>query len=421
MNKSMIAVALGAAGLAAAGGYFYLQQQPDSSASHVAGAAAPAAAGASAANKGGGAARPPGGGGPISVTTVKAQQRDQRITLEATGTVSSLNVVDIKPQVSSKVEQVHVKEGQFVRRGELLFTLDNRADAVNVTKMRAQLARDQAALNDAQRQLARSRDLLEQKFVSQSAVDAAQTQVETQQAVVAASKAAVDAAVLGLGYHRITAPSAGRVGAVNVFPGSLVQPSGPALLTITQLDPIAVSFNLPQRNLDETLQGLREGGLPVSAQLPDRSDGTPGPRLDGKLQFVDSVVDQSSGSVRVKAVFDNPQQHLWPGGYVKVALAVRTLRDAIVIPQAAIVTGVKGRTVFVVDADDKVQPRPVEIVHPVGQDAVVSGLQAGDRIVVDGRENVRAGSKVVERGGQGGAGKPGRAGTPASGAAGVTP
>ena len=386
MKKSLIAVVLGLAGVAAAGWYVYRGQAPAAPASQA--GAAPGARGASR----------PGGSAPISVSTVKAVQRDQRVTFEATGTVSSLNTVDIKPQVSSTVEKVHVKEGQFVRRGDLLFTLDNRADAVSVTRARAQLARDQAAFADAQRQLARSRDLLSQQFVSQSAVDAARTQVETQQAVVAASRAAVAAAELQLGYHRIAAPSAGRVGAINVFPGSLVQPSGPALLTVTQLDPIAVTFNLPQRNLDETLKGLRQGGLPVTVQLPEKSDGSASAKLEGRLQFVDSAVDPASGSVRVKAVFDNPQQQLWPGAYVTVDIVLRTLRDAIVIPQAAIVTGQRGRSVFVVDAEDKVQARPVELVHPVGPEAVVTGLRAGERIVVDGRENVRAGSKVVERG-----------------------
>ncbi len=409
MKKTLIAVVLGLAGVAAAG-WMMVRETTPAAPERTAGAAASA-----------GAASRPGGGAPVSVSTVKAVQRDQRVTLEATGTVSSLTTVDIKPQVSSTVDKVHVKEGQFVRRGDLLFTLDSRADAVNVTKARAQLARDQAALADAQRQLARSRDLLAQQFVSQSAVDAAQTQAETQQAVVAAGRAALSAAELGLGYHRIVAPSAGRVGAINVFPGSLVQPSGTALLTVTQLDPIAVAFNLPQRNLQDTLQGLREGGLPVIAQLPERSDGSPGARLEGRLQFVDSAVDANSGSVRVKAVFDNPQQHLWPGAYVKVDIALRTLGGAIVIPQAAIVTGQKARSVFVVDADDRVQPRPIELVHPVGPEAVVTGLSAGERIVVDGRENVRAGSKVVERGARAAGVRSERGSAPASGAAGVTP
>lgn len=419
MRTTVIAGALGLAVLAGGGFYFFKQKQDAAGKAEAAAASGPKAGG-------GGGQRAPGSGPPVSVTTVKAVQRDQVVWFEATGTVSPLNTVDVKPQISSVITQVHVKEGQTVRRGELLFSLDSRTDAVNLTKAQAQLARDRAALADAQRQLARSRDLLAQKFVSQSAVDSSQTLVETQQAVAAASKAAVDAAQLALGYNRISAPSAGRVGAINVFVGSYVQPSGNALLTITQLDPIAVSFSLPQRNLADALKGLREGKLPVTARLPDSGAGsTAAPSLAGHLQFVDSVVDQASGTVRVKAVFDNPKQQLWPGAYVMVSMTLQTLKDAIVVPQTAIVTGPKGRSVFVVDAASKAAPRPVELVYSSGPDAVITGVEAGATVIVDGRENVRPGSAVVERSakraGGGGAGKPARAGAAASGASGTTP
>jgi RND family efflux transporter MFP subunit len=359
------------------------------------------------------------GGPPVSVTTVKAEQRDQLVSLEATGTVTSLNMVEVRPQVSSVIMKVHVREGQFVKRGDLLFTLDSRNDEVNVTKARAQLAKDQAALNDAKRQLDRSQDLLRQKFISQSAVDTSQTQVESQQAVVAASKAAIDAAQVGLGYNRIVAQSAGRVGAINVFPGSYVTPAGNALLTITQLDPIAVSFSLPQRNLNDALQGLRDGQLPVFAQLPDSTIARGG-SLTGRLQFVDSAVDLASGTVKVKAVFDNAKQQLWPGAYVNVRMGVQTLKDAIVVPQAAIITGQRGRTVYAVEGN-KAAVRRVELVYAAGSDAVVTGLKPGERIIVDGRQNVRAGSTVVERAAEGGRGAS-RPGKGASGAeAGNTP
>lgn len=417
MKTTVIAGALGFAVMAGGGFYFYQQKQASAKAE-----AAPAGAPKSA----GGGPRTPGSGGPISVTTVKAVKRDQVIAFEATGTVSPLNTVDVKPQISSVITQVHVKEGQSVKRGDLLFTLDNRSDSVNLTKVQAQLARDRAGLADAQRQFDRSRDLLSQKFVSQSAVDSSQTLVETQQAVVASSKAAVDAAQLSLGYNRISAPSAGRVGAINVYAGSYVQPSGTALLTITQLDPIAVSFSLPQRNLGDALQGLRDGKLPVTAKLPDSgTTGSVATSLDGQLQFIDSVVDQASGTVRVKAIFNNPKQQLWPGAYVNVSMALQTIQGAIVIPQTAIVTGPRGRSVLVVDADNKAAARPIELVYSSGPDAVVTGVEAGATVIVDGRENVRPGSTVVERSamrtGPGVAGKPGRAGVAASGASGSTP
>lgn len=346
-----------------------------------------AAAGASAPASG-------AGGPPVSVSTVKAVQRDVDITLEATGTVTALNSVDVRPQVSSTIAKVHIREGQFVKAGALLFTLDARADEVNVAKARAQLAKDQAALADAQRQYARSRELLAQNFISQSALDANQTLVDSATAVVAADRAAVEAAQVTLGFSRITAPSAGRAGAINVFPGSYVQPAGAPLVTITQIDPMSVAFSLPQRNLSDALQSLRGGGGSVTAVLPE-GRGT----LTGRLQFVDNSVDAASGTVKVKAVFDNRDEKLWPGAYVNVQLVVRTLKGAITVPQAAIIQGARGKTVYVVGDDRKAALRPVEVLEAVGDDAVVKGVKPGDRVVLDGRQNVRPGGLVVERGG----------------------
>jgi RND family efflux transporter MFP subunit len=332
------------------------------------------------------------GGAPVAISSVRAQHRDVDVVLEATGTVTALNSVDIRPQISSVITQVHIREGQFVKKGQLLFTLDARNDEVNVTKARAQLAKDMAALADAQRQLARSRDLFAQNFISQGAVDTNQTLVESQQAVVAADRAAIEAAQVGLSYTRIVAPTAGRAGAINVFPGTLVQSTGPVLVTITQLDPIAVGFSLPQRNLGEALQTLRGGGGKVFAVLPE-GRGT----ITGRLQFVDNAVDAGSGTVRAKAEFGNADEKLWPGAFVNVRFAVQTLKAAVVVPQAAIITGPGGRIVYVVDAGDKAQPRPVEITLPFGEEAVVTGLRAGERIVVEGRQNLRPGARVVER------------------------
>ncbi|MEQ1682467.1 MAG: efflux RND transporter periplasmic adaptor subunit [Burkholderiaceae bacterium] len=362
-------------------------------------AAAPAASGA--------ASRP--GGGAVSVTTVRAAQRDVDVVLEATGTVTALNSVDIRPQVSSVITKVHIREGQFVKAGELLFTLDARTDEVNLAKARAQMAKDMAALADAQRQLQRSRDLLVQNFISQGAVDTNQTLVDAQQAVVAADRAAIDAAQVGLSYNRITAPAAGRAGAINVFAGSTVQPGGTALVTITQLDPIAVSFSLPQRNLGDALQTMRAGGGKVIAVLPE-GRGT----INGKLQFVDNTVDANSGTVRVKAQFSNTNEALWPGSFVGVRLAIQTMKDAVVVPQAAVIQGPRGSVVYSVDAENKAVSRPVEVLYASGPDAVASGVRAGERIVLDGRQNLRPGVSVVEMAADPSGGRARRAGGGAS-------
>lgn len=334
----------------------------------------------------------PAGGATVTVTTVAARQEDFALELAATGTVSALNRVEIRPQVSAAITQVHIKEGQSVQAGQLLFTLDSRAAQVRVAQAQAQLQKDQATLGDAERQLARSRDLLRQEFVSQSAVDTNLSQVEAQRAVVAADQAAVQAARVDLGYARITAPGAGRVGAIAVYAGSYVTPAGTAMATITQLDPIAVSFPVPQRNVGDVLASLRAGGGRVVAQLPDG-----GGRVEGRLQFVDSAIDANSGTVQVKAQFANPQQLLWPGAYVDVRLAVRTLPGAILIPQAAIIQGAQARTAYVVGADGKAALKTVELLASAGDTAVVSGVQAGERVVVDGKQNLRPGATVAER------------------------
>ena len=367
------------------------------------------AAAASASGPGAAASAPP-----VSVTTVVVQRRDVEVMLEATGTVAALNSVDIRPQVASVITRVHIREGQFVTAGQPLFTLDARNDEVNITKAKALLAKDLAALADADRQLQRSRDLFAQNFISQGAVDTTQTLVESQRAVVASDRAAIEAARVGLSYSRIVAPSAGRAGAINVFAGSTVQPGGAALVTITQLDPIAVAFNLPQRNLGDALATLRSGGGKVAAVLPEGAG-----QVGGRLHFVDNAVDAGSGTVRVKAEFANRDERLWPGAFVTVRLVVQTLKGASVIPQVTIIQSPRGQIVYVVDAGNKAQPRRVEIVYASGEEAAVTGVKAGERIVVDGRQNLRPGASVIERPSGEDAGARGRRGGAASAVSGA--
>ena len=343
--------------------------------------------GSTAASPAGSASSPP-----VSVSTVRVQKRDVPVQLDATGTVAAINSVDVRPQVGGVITKVHIREGQFVQAGQLLFTLDARTAQASLSQAQAELQKDQAAQADAQRQLARSRELLAQGFVAQGAVDTSQAQVDAQAAAVSAARATIDAARVSLGYSRITAPTGGRAGAIVPVAGSTVQAGTTTLVTLTQLDPIAVGFNLPQRNLADALELLRSGGGTVTARLPER-----GKPLTGRLQFVDNLVDASSGTVKVKAVFDNKDQALWPGAFVDVRLNVQTLKDVLVVPQAAVIPSERGKTVYVVEAGNKAQPRRVEVVHAAGLEAVVTGLQPGDRVVVEGRQNLRPGSVVVER------------------------
>jgi RND family efflux transporter MFP subunit len=327
----------------------------------------------------------------VSVTLVRAQQRDMPVLMKASGIVTPVSNVDVKSQVTSVVTKVHFREGQFVRPGELLFTLDARADEASVAKARAQLQKDQAALADAQRQLVRSKDLLAQNFISKAALDTNQTLVDSQAAVLVTDQAAIDLARVSLSNAVIKAPSAGRVGAVNVFAGSAVQANQTSLVTITQLDPITVAFSLPQRNLPDVLAALQGGGAVVTAVLPEGAGS-----LTGRLQFVDNAVDASAGTVKVKAVFDNKEAKLWPGAFVDIALTVRTVKDAVIVPQAAIIQAARGPIVYVVE-NGLATSRPVELLYAQGGDAAVKGVQAGESIVVDGKQNLRAGASVVER------------------------
>lgn len=350
--------------------------------------AAPAAgASAAAAPSGGASSASP----PVSITTVKAQAKDFPVVLKATGTVTPITSVDVKAQVTSQVAKVHIQEGQFVKAGDLLFTLDSRTDEANLAKARAQLAKDNASLADAKRQFARTQELFRQSFISQGALDTAQAQVDALAATVAADQAAVDAAKVALSFDRITAPNSGRVGQVPPSTGSVVQANVTTLVTITQLDPISVGFSLPQRNLPNALAALKDGGAPVTATLGDG-----GGVFTGRLQFVDNLVDASSGSVKAKAEFANKDGKLWPGAFVEVSQTFNTLKGAVVVPQAAIIQSARGNIVYAVE-DGKAVSKPIQLVYAQGTDAAVTGVSAGDAIVVDGKQNVRPGSRVVER------------------------
>jgi RND family efflux transporter MFP subunit len=328
---------------------------------------------------------------PVTVTTVKAQKRDFPVNLQGNGIVTPLTSVELRSQVTSTVAKVHFSDGQFVKAGQLLFTLDSRTDEANLAKARAQLAKDQAALADAKRQFERARQLFAQNFISQGAVDSTQTLVESATASTVADQAAIDASRVSLSFNSITAPLSGRVGVVNVSAGSLVQANTTPLVTITQLDPIAIAFSIPQRNLPDALAALKSGGAPVVAKLADG-----GGSYQGKLQFVDSAISAGSGTVQARAVFANKEGRLWPGAYVDISQTVTTLRDATSIPQAAVMQGTRGTTVYVLDGG-KARLQPIKVVYAEAGDAAVTGIQPGDAVVMDGKQNVRPNSPLVER------------------------
>jgi RND family efflux transporter MFP subunit len=335
----------------------------------------------------------PGKPGGVSVTTTLAQRQTQPIVLTASGYVVSLNSVEIHPQVSNVISHVHVKEGQFVKAGELLFTLDERTAQASLLKAEAQLAKDQSTLISLERQYARQKELRQQGFIAQNALDIVKGQYDAQLATVRQDQAALEGERVGLSFNTLRAPISGRVGAINVYPGSLVQPNSSTLVTITQLDPITVSFTLPEREVASLLAGAKTGNVSIEAFLPNSNW-----KRAGRLHFIDNAVDSQSGTIRVKGLFANADSSLWPGAYAGIRISVRELQDAVLIPLVAVVNAVDGTHVYTVSADTTVQRRKIEILHGFDTRAAIRGLEGGERVVVDGTQNLRPGMKVREAG-----------------------
>jgi RND family efflux transporter MFP subunit len=325
---------------------------------------------------------------PAIVNVVAPQRQDVAVVQQANGTVTPIRTVDLHPQTTATIRQVHIKEGQFVKQGELMFSLDDREDRANLDKAQAQVARDRASLADLERQFKRSQDLFAQHFIAQSAVDTLRAQVDQARATLQADAAAARASSVTTSYTAIRAPMAGRVGGINVYPGSLVQPAT-SLTTVTQLDPITVAFTLPEASLPALLAAQRRGKVDVEA-LP----GAGLAPVKGQLSFVDNTVDPTAGTIKVKAEFDNRETTLWPGQYVNTRVVVQTLKDAVVIPENAIITNAQGTFVYALEKDHSARLVPVQRVYGAGLIAAVSGLAGSEQIITEGKQNVRPGAKV---------------------------
>jgi RND family efflux transporter MFP subunit len=326
--------------------------------------------------------------GPTTVSIVAPQRQDVPVTLQANGTVTPISTVDLHPQTTSTIAKVHIREGQFVKAGELMFSLDDRSERANVDKAQAQVERDRAALADYERQYQRALELLEKKFIAQGAVDTLKSQVDSARALLQADIAAVRAASVDASYTAIRAPMSGRVGAINVYPGSLVQMTT-LLTSVTQLDPITVAFTLPETALAGLMAAQRAGAVPVQVTLDNSSLA-----VNGKLSFIDNTVDPVAGVIRVKAQFDNKDTSLWPGQYVNTKLIAQVLKDATVIPQNAIISNTRGTFVYAVDKQQSAQVVHIKRLYAFGEHAAVSGLKGDEQVIVDGKQNLRPGGKV---------------------------
>ena len=327
----------------------------------------------------------------VVVVTAKAESRDVPVRITANGTITALQSVDFRPQITSTVKEVHIREGQNVRAGELLFSLDARAEEANLKKAEAQVEKDRADLATAKRNLERQQELFRQKFISQSALDTAQNQVDTLTGQLAVDTAAVEATRVSRAYTEIRASFAGRTGTIGVRPGSLVQPAGTVLVTVTQIDPISVAFTIPEKELPGLQQALKAGEVQVAVKPQEGGEA-----FTGKVSFVDNSVDATAGTIRVKAEFANTQARLWPGMYVNVEISPRKIANATVVPAQAVQTGPDNRFVYVVGEDKKVKSQPVTLAYVDEGFAVVDGLAPGARVVVEGAQNLRPGSTVAE-------------------------
>jgi multidrug efflux system membrane fusion protein len=336
------------------------------------------------------AARPGREPQPVLVATSLAA--DVPVYLEGLGTVRALNTVTVQPLVEGRLLSVDFKEGQDVKAGDLLARIDPTLYQATLDQAKAKQAQNEATLANARLDL--DRKLRSKLASSQQQVDTAKALVAQLEALVKADKANVANATAQLGYTRIAAPIGGRTGIRMVDEGNVLRASaGSAIVTITQLQPISVLFNLPQQQLGRINAAMAEGNLKVDALAAEG-----GEVLDaGRLQVVDNQVDQTTGTVRLKAEFPNPSLKLWPGQFVNVRLLIDTLRQVVVVPTGAVQQGPDGSFVFVIaDSGDRVRQRPIEVGQRDDRTTVVaSGLGLGERVVISGFARLRDGSRVA--------------------------
>ena len=385
------------------------------------------ASGGAGAEKGGGRGRKGGGGGDVPVVVAAAAQRNVPVEVQVIGNVEAFSTISVRAQVTGQITEVHFKEGDFVKKGDLLFVIDPRPLEAALNQMQANVSRDQAALGQAQANLAkdtaqadyqrsqatRYAQLFEQKVVSRDQMeqmranaDAIAQSVEADKATIAsataaigASKAAVENARVQLGYTRIPSPIDGRTGNLTVKQGNVVTANSQELMTINQVEPIYVTFAVPEAQLTAIKRYSAQSKLVVRAKPQDDS----APEETGALSFIDNAVDVTTGTIKLKATFQNSDHQLWPGQFVRVNLRLTTRAGATVVPNEAVQTGQAGSYIYVVKPDRTVESRTVTVGARVDNDMVIeSGLEPGETVVTEGQLRLAPGSRVTTRDGRGG-------------------
>jgi multidrug efflux system membrane fusion protein len=336
--------------------------------------------------------KPQRGAQVVTVKTAPALSGEFVRHLKTIGWVEPEAQVAIKSRIDSQVMDQQVKDGQMVKKGDTLFTLDDRELNQQLAKDKAMLAKDQAVAKRVEADLARARDLLGKGASTQQAVDQSQADAASAAANIASDEAAIRLDETKLSYTRIAAPIDGRAGVVAVSPGNLVKAADQtSLVTITQISPIRVTFPLPSRELAAVKARLGTDRPPAIRVF---ASGSTEVLASGKVSFIDSVIDTASGTLTAKADLDNADGHLWPGMAVDVEVETGAIPDAIQVPTVAVQSGQSSSFAFVVQPDQSVAVRPVKVIASEGDVAAVSGLTAGDQVVTDGQARLSNGAKV---------------------------
>jgi multidrug efflux system membrane fusion protein len=327
----------------------------------------------------------------VPVTVAKAVKKTVPVELSAIGTAEACSTVSIKGQVNAVLKEVHFKQGDFVKKGDLLFSLDARPFQASLAQAQANLARDKAQADLTVVQAERYKKLYDEGISPKEQYDQMQANAAAQQGSVHADEAAVESAKLQLQYCEIYSPVDGRTGALQVYPGNLVKENDvPVLVVINQIAPLYLDFSVPEQYLGVIKKYMTAGRLQIEAT--PYGDTTP---ETGYLTFIDNTVDNTTGTIKLKGTFENTDHRLWPGQFSTVALRLSEQENATVVPTQAVQTGQSGDFVFVIKPDQTAESRPVKVARTLGTESVIAkGIEAGETVVTDGQLRLIPGIKV---------------------------